>query len=1168
MSQEQEDSIITEFIEEISSGSRASRDSNDDTLESEKDKNGRDDDPIQDIMDHRLKEFDESPRDLLDDEVSPSNLDFMKLLRQPSGNDLQIERHAETLEDPLQFPQQLPGLNAFPPPTRGKKQPTHHGSQQRRKQWKIPQSQKQMDIPALTSYAGFVSLNIDDSTDEISNPPDLMSGQKKRGRPTRKIASSALSGQDAAAHHREYIAQLEQRNKEKRRQMELDDRQKMLRDREKGFNLYMGGANKQLAQDRARMNHMRRNQKLNRSPARGRKSQVSSALTSTGGSRSAPCSPPPERVNMVQEAVTPSTKFQQRRKEWKKERAPRIRGAIAPKKDVLISGREITSEEHKQENHTGADDDRFFEELFGDLDKTQTAPEGVPLATELVSKKERVGEIREPKESKEPPRNGADAENKRKSLGGLDLSQNDISFLRQSLSLIGLARNQIQEEQRLQPSPEEQHEEFSVLESGSPFLGQIIKRMNGLDRDKQEKLLEFLQQLEDESSDESVGQEEEIPCTSSHSSLHQHNQTDSQEVENQELSMESIEDDDPLRNISGNNITNTINDNINVDNEWLQIGLRLLSTWGHDRAVGLTEIELRGDRGQNIPIQEEDVTVKGGICADTNIMRLFNGKTHTTDENHMWQTVLPTLAYLELMIKVPKKEGLSSLKIWNFNKNINESIKGVKNMEVLINEEIVWRGQILRGCGNSVFDYSTTIPVKTATQEQEPVELDVRQLDSSLHEQMIERVNNPELFESDEESNSDNVVTSNRPTPSSINAALTKDLHSVRSIDVSNDGTIEDTPLDEVFPQVAQQKTKEKTHFHVNTLSESTKVPLWLNVGKNEMPTDTREPKAAEIGGSQTTLRVAGKNSRRGRILPDGYVSMNDNDKQIENVELKISPRDTNPQSLFEQARERRRQRPSSKSSARKTITPGDTPHEVGGSHIEFVDPLTLFRQQGEQQQQQQERQQQQKLESPVVKILPLQRHQSSPQFITPQRLQVEQQDHLDSFEVPLLPRGSRLAINIQTTWGDPHYVGLTGIEIFDSRGELVAIRDPKRQVRADPADINILPQYKNDPRTVDKLFDGHNRTCDDTHMWLAPFTIGRDHFIYIDLITPSAIGMLRFWNYNKSRIHSYRGARYIQIQLDDKTIFKGEIKRANGTLSNIEDQIDVCTYCVCFNVH
>lgn len=49
---------------------------------------------------------------------------------------------------------------------------------------------------------------------------------------------------------------------------------------------------------------------------------------------------------------------------------------------------------------------------------------------------------------------------------------------------------------------------------------------------------------------------------------------------------------------------------------------------------------------------------------------------------------------------------------------------------------------------------------------------------------------------------------------------------------------------------------------------------------------------------------------------------------------------------------------------------------------------------------------------------------------------------------------------------------------------------------------------------------------------------------VYILLIQES---IFSFQNYNKSRIHSYRGAKDVIIQLDSNVIFKGEIARACG---------------------
>jgi hypothetical protein len=177
-----------------------------------------------------------------------------------------------------------------------------------------------------------------------------------------------------------------------------------------------------------------------------------------------------------------------------------------------------------------------------------------------------------------------------------------------------------------------------------------------------------------------------------------------------------------------------------------------------------------------------------------------------------------------------------------------------------------------------------------------------------------------------------------------------------------------------------------------------------------------------------------------------------------------------------------------------------------------------------------------------------------------------------DLFEIPELPSGTLLSINILSTWGDPHYVGLMGVEIFDDCGRLVTLTNPDAQLWADPADINVLAEYGNDPRTVDNLIDGVNHTCDDLHSWLAPYTLGRNHFVNFKFDEVTTISMIRFWNYNKSRIHSARGARYIEISLQNdsvpgsnqrKVVFKGEIRRAVGShsLSDYEQ----CCECILF---
>ena len=51
-----------------------------------------------------------------------------------------------------------------------------------------------------------------------------------------------------------------------------------------------------------------------------------------------------------------------------------------------------------------------------------------------------------------------------------------------------------------------------------------------------------------------------------------------------------------------------------------------------------------------------------------------------------------------------------------------------------------------------------------------------------------------------------------------------------------------------------------------------------------------------------------------------------------------------------------------------------------------------------------------------------------------------------------------------------------------------------------------------------------------------------------------------RIWNYNKSRPHSLRGARDVEISLDGRLLFSGEVARAPGTLEQAAQNTEVCS--------
>jgi hypothetical protein len=170
-------------------------------------------------------------------------------------------------------------------------------------------------------------------------------------------------------------------------------------------------------------------------------------------------------------------------------------------------------------------------------------------------------------------------------------------------------------------------------------------------------------------------------------------------------------------------------------------------------------------------------------------------------------------------------------------------------------------------------------------------------------------------------------------------------------------------------------------------------------------------------------------------------------------------------------------------------------------------------------------------------------------------------------YDIPVLPKGRIMELEVLSTWGDPYYVGLNGIDIFDHHGDILLLNEGIDSIEADPSDINVLSEYHDDPRTIANVLDGMNFTRDDLHVWLAP----HGHTLtprlpYVANITVAltkftTISLIRIWNYNKSRTHCYRGVRRCRIKLDNRVVFEGEIRAAPGLATSCEDCSEVILF-------
>lgn len=79
----------------------------------------------------------------------------------------------------------------------------------------------------------------------------------------------------------------------------------------------------------------------------------------------------------------------------------------------------------------------------------------------------------------------------------------------------------------------------------------------------------------------------------------------------------------------------------------------------------------------------------------------------------MWLTTIKSLPITITVCYILQDESefLTSVKIWNFNKNRKELDKGVCRLEIIANDVILWSGVIKKGVANTYSEYAEILPL-------------------------------------------------------------------------------------------------------------------------------------------------------------------------------------------------------------------------------------------------------------------------------------------------------------------------------------------------------------------------------------------------------------------------------------------------------------------------
>ncbi|XP_067133505.1 katanin-interacting protein-like isoform X3 [Centruroides vittatus] len=602
--------------------------------------------------------------------------------------------------------------------------------------------------------------------------------------------------------------------------------------------------------------------------------------------------------------------------------------------------------------------------------------------------------------------------------------------------------------------------------------------------------------------------------------------------------------------------------NLSQSSTAISITFELLSNYGHPKRIGLTEVEFLNPLGDRL-----EASVAGSRVNDVagELSNILNGRTKITNQDDMWSCEFPEKSFISLVFTIhlpltnqknTNNSYVSAIRIWNYNKDVKELNVGVQRAKIIIGDTVIFDGEFQQGCGNESYDYSQTIYLDPSIQYASRCGF----LHKSKHKDNTRNSGKNVTLEYGSEGiikTKDNLKDETNSLEW-LSSSPSLDISRMNSRSSRRQKTTDKQSRERSVSSSYLEEGKIAVHNIKRPMSESLgRKPKWyedlqqkpplLNSRTNSVEKPTWLSSKTELQDNYSETRSHSQTSRRNSFETVDFLDFSINKPESPNDSLfddnvktpressarfgRRAPKSDHADSGYKSERERSHSRVSINDNSQLEdywMSLHVFEHSHKGRLSMSVDAegdiLDMY------------------MKEEKIK----RQHASNDQATNVVHSEMDNVQLVDlDFIIPELPEGQNLTLNILTTWGDKHYVGLNGIEIFCDNGHLVEVE----KLWADPADINILPEYSCDPRIITNLIDGVYRTHDDMHLWLAPFTMNSNHYIYMTFKQPVKIAMIRIWNYNKSRIHSYRGARHMEMILDGQPIFKGEIARACGEI-------------------
>lgn len=547
------------------------------------------------------------------------------------------------------------------------------------------------------------------------------------------------------------------------------------------------------------------------------------------------------------------------------------------------------------------------------------------------------------------------------------------------------------------------------------------------------------------------------------------------------------------------------------------ITCKLLSNWDDKVVIGLNGIEIFNERGEKLKLSNKSISLvsKAGKVFPKHMKedRLLNDHLNTTDENRHWSHPIENNMPLVLKFKFDVPEQISLIRIWNYNCSRIHVAKGVKDIIITNYEDtnLLFAGRLRKASGLLTKPRKNFEPILFTTEKSILASISKNDWLYSLLSNKSNTVVKRKIKNCFDE------FINQRPTTTEL-----EELHSSRQKTIA-------LKLKEHMGQQPSE-TKQRMSSPSNNVLDIQGVIGCKTLRIGVLETWGHLTEFGLIGVEFYTLKNQKipdeyyTTSTRCRILGEENVNMDADLKSRRAVTFRFKPSDENVleftfktfvqisylcvYNLGESCKSSTKGVKRVSLYADNNVLTSDRGIYIKkGSNLRFMKKYP------------------QKITFPISQLV--YNIEPKPSAIMP----------ISS------PTGFTLEFHLKCTFGDPYYIGLNGIEIFDIMGNNLLTKENEANFRiiGDPAGVFIIPDMAKDPRVITNLYKSNPFVDNVNDVWLAPFAKYDKAFnrniIVVEFKNPITIGVINIWNYSRT---PNRGVKEIEVYLDDSMIYCG----------------------------